>query len=72
MAQNDISQTTEHFKLNVQARPCILKDLGKNIECYPGDHVNLTVKLEAEPAPEIIWYLLLFLTDNWSQLHTSS
>lgn len=55
IATNEICQTIEHFHLNVQARPAILKDLGKNIECYPEDHVNLTVKLEAEPAPEIHW-----------------
>lgn len=55
VALNDISQTTEHFRLNVQARPSILKDLGKNVECQPGEHVTLTVKLEAEPAPDIRW-----------------
>lgn len=55
MASSDGMQTTEHFRFNVQAKPNILKDLGKNIECNPGDHVNLTVKLEAEPAPHIQW-----------------
>lgn len=55
VATSDGMQTTEHFRFNVQAKPSIMKDLGKHIEFYPGDHVNLTVKLEAEPAPQIQW-----------------
>lgn len=53
-----MAQVSQFFKVEVHAKPKILKDLGKHIECRQGDEVTLSLKMECEPAPEVHWLVI--------------
>lgn len=56
VASNEMAQVSQFFKVDVHAKPKLLKDLGKHIECRQQEDVTLSIKLECVPAPEIHWY----------------
>lgn len=56
VATNEMAQVSQFFKVDVHAKPKLLKDLGKHLECRQNEDVTLSIKLECEPAPEIHWF----------------
>lgn len=56
VVKNEMAQVSEFFKIDVHSKPKIIEKLGKDRIVSQGEKVELKVKLEAEPAPEVKWY----------------
>lgn len=57
VATNDVSSTTEYFKVSVSAPPKFLKELSKTLEARETDSISLDVKIHCSPAPQVKWYI---------------
>lgn len=55
-ASNEISQATEFWKTQVYSPPKITKTLGENKIIDLKSNAEFSIKVEADPIPECIWY----------------
>ncbi|VEN40593.1 unnamed protein product [Callosobruchus maculatus] len=56
IASNEISQVTEMWNMDVFSKPKIIQKMGEEKKVSQGEDVELKVKFEAEPKPEVKWY----------------
>lgn len=55
VASNEVSQVSQFCNVNVYSKPKILKKLGNDIIVSQSEEVELSIKIESEPAPEVTW-----------------
>lgn len=56
MASNELAQVSQFWKVDVHSKPKIVQKLGQDKVVSQGENLELKVKIEAEPKPEVKWY----------------
>ncbi|XP_024939523.1 obscurin isoform X4 [Cephus cinctus] len=56
VAKNEISQTSEHWNVNVTCAPRITKKLGEPKVINEGDSLTLVIEVDADPEPTVTWF----------------
>nr|CAH7742463.1 unnamed protein product [Callosobruchus chinensis] len=56
IASNEISQVTEMWNMDVYSKPKVIQKMGEEKKVSQGEDVELKVKFEAEPKPQVKWY----------------
>ncbi|CAH1967608.1 unnamed protein product [Acanthoscelides obtectus] len=56
IATNEISQVTEMWNMDVFSKPKVIQKMGEEKRVSQGEDVELKVRFEAEPKPEVKWY----------------
>lgn len=56
VASNELAQVSQFWKLDVFSKPKILQKLGKDKQVSQEEFVELRVKVESEPKPEVKWF----------------
>ncbi|CAG9815908.1 unnamed protein product, partial [Phaedon cochleariae] len=56
VASNEIAQVSQFWNLDVHSKPKVIQKLGSDRTVSQGQNVELKVKLESEPKPEVKWF----------------
>ncbi|RZB39359.1 muscle M-line assembly protein unc-89-like [Asbolus verrucosus] len=56
VATNEMAQISQFFKIDIHTKPKIIEKFGRDKIVSQGEIVELKIKIEAEPEPEIQWF----------------
>lgn len=60
VATNELAQVSQFWKLDVYTKPKVLSKLGPARQVSQAEHVELRLKVESVPPPEVTWWECFF------------